>query len=122
MSGDVGRWLPDGRLCIIDRTKDVIISGGENIYTAEVERVLLEHPAIAEAAVLGLPDVKWGELVAALIVLRQGRQLEESEIAEFCRQRMAAYKLPRKLRFVLELPRNSMGKVQKFKAVEQFID
>ncbi len=122
MSGDVGRWLPDGRLCIIDRIKDVIISGGENIYTAEVERVLLEHPAIAETAVLGLPDTKWGEQVAALVVLKQGLQLEESELVEFCRQRMAAYKLPRKLRFVGELPRNSMGKVQKFKAADQFSD
>jgi acyl-CoA synthetase (AMP-forming)/AMP-acid ligase II len=122
MSGDVGRWLPDGRLCIIDRTKDVIISGGENIYTAEVERILLEHPAVAEAAVLGLPDVQWGEIVAALIVLRQHGQLDQSTLTEFCREKLAGFKLPRRMKFVSELPRNSMGKVQKFKAAEQFAD
>jgi acyl-CoA synthetase (AMP-forming)/AMP-acid ligase II len=120
MSGDVGRWLPDGRLCIIDRIKDVIISGGENIYTAEVERVLLEHPGVAEAAALGLPDDKWGEMVAALIVVREGKSLDEAELLEFCRERMAGYKQPRRLLFVTELPRNSMGKVQKFRAAELF--
>ncbi len=118
MSGDIGRWLPDGRLCIIDRKKDVIISGGENIYTAEVERILLEHPDIEEAAVAGLPDPIWGESVTALLVVKQGTSVNPDEMIEFCRERLAAYKLPRRIEFTDELPRNSMGKVQKFKIVE----
>jgi fatty-acyl-CoA synthase len=118
MSGDIGRWLPDGRMCIIDRKKDVIISGGENIYTAEVERVLLEHPDIAEAAVAGLPHPVWGESVTALLVAKTGSSLSQDEMMDFCRERLAAYKLPRRIEFTDELPRNSMGKVQKFKIVE----
>jgi fatty-acyl-CoA synthase len=119
MSGDIGRWLPDGRLCIIDRKKDVIITGGENVYTAEVERVLLEHPDIGEAAVVGLPDPTWGEIVTALVVLAEGAQLHTDDVVAFCRERMAAYKCPRRIEFAAELPRNSMGKVQKFRLVER---
>lgn len=119
MSGDIGRWLPDGRLCIIDRKKDVIISGGENIYTAEVERVLLEHPDIEEAAVVGLLDPKWGESVGALLVTQPGGVPDEDDVRRFCRQQLADYKIPRRIEFTHELPRNSMGKVQKFKAVEK---
>jgi len=118
MSGDIGRWLPDGRLCIIDRKKDVIISGGENIYTAEVERVLLEHPDIDEAAVAGLPDAKWGESVAALLVPKPGVVPDRDGVRNFCREQLAAYKLPRRIEFTDELPRNSMGKVQKFRMIE----
>jgi acyl-CoA synthetase (AMP-forming)/AMP-acid ligase II len=118
MSGDIGRWLPDGRLCIIDRKKDVIISGGENIYTAEVERVLLEHPDVEDAAVAGIPDPRWGESVAALVVPKSGLELDRDGILDFCRQQLAAYKLPRRIETTDELPRNSMGKVQKFRMVE----
>lgn len=118
MSGDIGRWLPDGRLCIVDRKKDVVISGGENVYTAEVERVLLEHPEVMEAAVVGLPDETWGEVVTALVVRTPGSQASNTQIIGFCRERMAAYKSPRRIEFADELPRNSMGKVQKFKIVE----
>ena len=118
MSGDIGRWLPDGRLCIIDRKKDMIITGGENVYTAEVERVLLEHPGVAEAAVVSLPDPTWGERVTALVVPVAEAGLEVDELAAFCRGRMAAYKCPRRIEFAAELPRNSMGKVQKFRIVE----
>jgi acyl-CoA synthetase (AMP-forming)/AMP-acid ligase II len=118
MSGDIGRWLPDGRLCIIDRKKDMIISGGENVYTAEVERVLLEHPEIEEAAVVGLPDPTWGEIVAAMLVVAEGSELGAEEAIAFCRERMAGYKCPRHIEIASELPRNSMGKVQKFKLVE----
>jgi len=118
MSGDIGRWLPDGRLCIIDRKKDMIISGGENVYTAEVERVLLEHPEIEEAAVVGLPDPTWGEIVAAMLVPARDSGLRVEDVTAFCRERMAAYKCPRHIEFAVELPRNSMGKVQKFKLVE----
>jgi len=120
MSGDVGRWLPDGRLCIIDRTRDVIISGGENIYTAEIERVLLEHPEVLEAAVVGLADATWGEMVAALLVCEGSSAPGSEAVINFCRESLAGFKLPRRIQFVSELPRNSMGKVQKFKVVEMF--
>ena len=118
MSGDIGRWLPDGRLCIIDRKKDMIISGGENVYTAEVEQAVLAHPDIDEVAVVGIPDPKWGERVAAVLVLKSQAELEPDAIIAFCRDRLAGYKIPRVIDFAAELPRNSMGKVQKFKIVD----
>ena len=118
MSGDVGIKQPDGRLCIVDRKKDMIITGGENVYTAEVERVLLEHPDVAEAAVAGVPDERWGERVCALIVLRPGAQLQKSVIDQHCRQSLAGYKVPRQIEFAKEIPRNAMGKAIKFRIVE----
>ncbi len=117
MSGDVGIWQPDGRLCIVDRKKDMIISGGENIYTAEVERILHEHPDIIEAAVVGLPDERWGELVTAMIVSRDPA-LDPGAVEAFCRERLAGYKVPRRVIIADELPRNPMGKVQKFRIIE----
>lgn len=117
MSGDVGIWQPDGRLCIVDRKKDMIISGGENIYTAEVERILHEHPDIIEAAVVGLPDDRWGEVVTAMIVSRNP-DLEPKAVEGFCRERLAGYKVPRRVIVTDELPRNPMGKVQKFRIIE----
>ena len=119
LSGDIGRWLPDGRLCIIDRKKDVVISGGENVYTVEVERALLAHDAVEEAAVVGVPDAKWGERVAAMVVTKGRGQLDAKELIAFCRSRLAGYKIPRIIEFADELPRNSMGKVQKFRIVEK---
>ena len=121
MSGDVGIWQPDGRLCIVDRKKDMIISGGENVYTAEVERILHEHPAILEAAVVGLPDERWGELVVALVVARETAPTA-AEVEAFCRERLAGYKVPRRIETARELPRNSMGKVQKFRIVEMLAE
>ena len=121
MSGDIGIFATDGRLCIVDRKKDMIISGGENVYTAEVERILLEHPAVLEAAVVGLEDARWGERVAAMLVLRQpesGEKLDTTEIETFCRGFLAGYKVPRQFEFVDELPRNAMGKVRKNRVVE----
>jgi acyl-CoA synthetase (AMP-forming)/AMP-acid ligase II len=118
MSGDIGIWQPDGRLCIVDRKKDMIISGGENIYTAEVERIIHEHPNVLEAAVVGLPDERWGEMVTALVVPRAGMSIDGGELAAFCRERLAGFKVPRRVEVVGELPRNAMGKVRKFKIVE----
>ncbi|MDP6876909.1 MAG: AMP-binding protein, partial [Alphaproteobacteria bacterium] len=118
ISGDIGIWQEDGRLCIVDRKKDMIISGGENIYTAEVERIVHEHPDVLEAAVVGLPDERWGELVTALVVPREGTSIEGAEVEAFCRERLAAFKVPRRVEVVDELPRNPMGKVQKFKIIE----
>ena len=113
LSGDIGMLLDDGRLCIIDRKKDMIISGGENVYTAEVERVLLEDERIAEAAVVGAPDPKWGEVVTAVVVARPGASLTLESVREHCRRQLAGFKLPQRLEVVDALPRNSMGKVLK---------
>lgn len=118
MSGDVGIWQPDGRLCIVDRKKDMIISGGENVYTAEVERILVEHPGVLEAAVVGIPDAKWGEMVTAMVVPRDGAGLTPEGVIGYCRDNLAHYKAPRRVEIAAELPRNPMGKVQKFRIVE----
>ena len=119
MSGDIGIWQADGRLCIVDRKKDMIISGGENIYTAEVERIVHEHPDILEAAVVGLPDQRWGEMVTAMVVPRAGARIDGADLEAFCRERLAGFKVPRRIEVVGELPRNPMGKVQKFRIIEQ---
>jgi len=119
MSGDVGIRQADGRLCIVDRMKDMIITGGENVYTAEVERVLHEHPDVLEAAVVGLPDERWGEQVTAVVVARDAAIPDTAGLQAFCRGRLAGYKVPRRIELVAELPRNPMGKVQKFKIVER---
>ena len=120
LSGDIGRWLPDGRLCVIDRKKDVIITGGENVYGAEVERVLLGHQAVAEAAVVGIPDARWGQRVAAALVAREGAEVDLGRITDYCREQLAGYKVPRVVQFVDELPRNAMGKIVKFEVAELF--
>lgn len=111
-SGDIGRWLEDGRLYLSDRKKDIIISGGENVYSAEVERVLATCPRVAEAAVIGRPSKRWGEEVVAVVVA--DGPLVESEIESHCRRYLAGFKIPKQIEFVDSLPRNAMGKVQKF--------
>lgn len=118
-SGDVGIRLADGRLTIVDRVKDRIITGGENVYCAEVERVLHEHPDVVEAAVVGLADPTWGELVTAVVVGRAGVTLDPAEVVAFTRANLAHYKCPRRVLVQDALPRNPMGKVQKFRLVEQ---
>lgn len=112
-TGDAGLLDEDGYLYIKDRTKDMIISGGENIYPREIEDVLLQHPAIGDAAAIGVPDDKWGEAVKAVVVLRDRESAEEREIIEFCRARLAPYKCPQSVDFVQALPRNPTGKVLK---------
>lgn len=119
-SGDMGIMLSDGRLTIVDRVKDMIISGGENVYCAEVERVLVEHPDIAEASVVGLPDDRWGERVAAAIVPHVGERPDPAAVIAFVRERLAHYKCPRQVIAVAELPRNAMGKVLKPHLAQQF--
>ncbi|MEE3066143.1 MAG: long-chain-fatty-acid--CoA ligase [Actinomycetota bacterium] len=109
-TGDIGRLDADGYLFIEDRLKDMIITGGENVYGPEVESVLLEHPGIADAAIIGVPDDQWGESVKAIVV---APDLEPVEVIEFCRQHMAGYKCPRTVDFVDELPRNASGKILK---------
>jgi len=112
-SGDLVRVDEEGFVYIVDRKKDMIISGGENIYPAEIEEVLYTHPDILECAVVGFPDIDWGESVKAYIVLKQGKQLTEVDIIEFCKERLASYKKPKEVEFLDELPRNPSGKVLK---------
>jgi fatty-acyl-CoA synthase len=113
-SGDVGYFDDDGFLFICDRLKDMVISGGENVYPAEVEGALYKHESIAEVAVIGLPDEKWGEAVTAVVALHDGRQLTLEELREFAQPMLARYKLPLRLHVVAALPRNPAGKVLKF--------
>ncbi len=117
-TGDIGYFDSEGFLFLCDRVKDMVISGGENVYPAEVESILYGHSAVLEVAVIGLPDEKWGEAVTAVAVLKQGAQLDLEELREFASQSLAKYKLPSRLYFVDELPRNPAGKVQKFKIKE----
>jgi fatty-acyl-CoA synthase len=113
-TGDAAVMHPDGYAEIRDRIKDVIISGGENISSLEVEGVLLRHPAVAEAAIVGLPHEKWGESPYAFVVLRDGKQASEEEIIGFARERLAHFKAPQGVSFVPELPKTATGKIQKY--------
>ncbi|MFL5299238.1 MAG: AMP-binding enzyme, partial [Anaeromyxobacteraceae bacterium] len=117
-SGDLGVWHPDGYIELRDRKKDIIISGGENISTVEIERTLFRHPAVLEAAVVGVPDPKWGEVPKAFVTLRPGVAATEREVIEFCRGQLAHYKCPKKVEFG-PLPKTSTGKTQKFKLREK---
>lgn len=112
-TGDIGQLDGEGFLYIVDRKKDMIVSGGENIASPEVERALYEHPAVLEAAVVGAPDARWGEVPVAFVVCRAGATATESELQEFCRARLARFKVPRAVRFIDALPRNPSGKVLK---------
>ncbi len=112
-TGDVGYYDERGYLYIVDRKKDLIISGGENVYPREVEEVLYQHPAVSEAAVIGLPDEKWIERVHALIVLKKDAHVTPEEIIQFCKERIAKYKAPRSVEFVESLPKNPQGKILK---------
>jgi fatty-acyl-CoA synthase len=116
-SGDLGVKYPDGYIQLKDRSKDIIISGGENISSIEVEDALFKHPAVAAAAVVARPDEKWGETPCAFIELRPGVEASEAELIAWCRQHLAAYKCPRHVVFI-ELPKTSTGKVQKFRLRE----
>jgi fatty-acyl-CoA synthase len=112
-SGDLGVVHPDGYIELRDRAKDIIISGGENISTIEVEQVILQHPAVLECAVIGVPDDRWGETPKAFVTLKPGVSIEPGEIITFCRERLAHFKAPRYVEFG-ELPKTSTGKIQKF--------
>ena len=112
-SGDLGVMHPDGYVELRDRAKDVVISGGENISTIEVEQAVVSHDAVVEAAVIGVPDEQWGERPKAFVVLKPGRDVGEQELIDHCRARIARYKAPKAVEVVDELPRTSTGKVQK---------
>ena len=113
-TGDIGHQDKDGYFYIVDRAKDMIVSGGENIYSGEVEAAIYEIPQVKEAAVFGIPDEKWGELVAAAVVLRPGTNLSAEELKQFCKTKIASYKVPRHIEFITEeLPKSGSGKILK---------
>jgi fatty-acyl-CoA synthase len=114
-TGDGGQIGDDGYLTIMDRKKDVIITGGENVSSIEVEDVLFSHPAVAEVAVIGVPSEKWGETIKALVVLAEGAQVTEAELIAWCKERAAGYKAPTSIEFREVLARTATGKLQKFK-------
>lgn len=112
-TGDVGRLDADGFLAILDRKKDMVVSGGENVYSTEVEQVLSTHPAVKECAIIGLPDSKWGEAVTAVVVAREGSELTLEDVRNHCSADLARYKLPKRLAVVSALPRTVSGKILK---------
>ncbi len=112
-TGDIGMMDEEGYLYIVDRKKDMVISGARNIYPREVEEVLHSHPSVLEAAVIGVPDEYWGESVKAILVLRPGKEASEEEIIAFCKENLASYKKPRFVEFVSSLPKNPGGKIDK---------
>ena len=119
-TGDVGYMDERGYVYILDRTKDMIISGGANVYPREVEEVLLQHPSVSEACVIGVPDELWGEAVRAVVVLEPGRTATAEEIIAFTGERMAGYKKPKSVDFVAELPKNPIGKILKRKLRDRY--
>jgi long-chain acyl-CoA synthetase len=118
-TGDAGCMDGDGYLRVVDRLKDMIITGGENVYSAEVEAALREHPAVAQAAVVGVPDARWGEAVHAVIVPAGAAAPTGAELQAWMRERLAGYKCPRSFSFVAELPLSAAGKVLKTVLREQ---
>ena len=113
-TGDIGRQDKNGYFYIVDRAKEMIVSGGENVYSGEVEAAIYEIPEVKEAAVFGIPDEKWGELVAAAVVLRPGTNLSPEELKQYCKTRIASYKVPRHIEFMTEeLPKSGSGKILK---------
>ena len=119
-TGDVGYLDPDGFLYIVNRIKDMVVTGGENVSSVEVENVLLEHPSVLEAAVIGVPDQRWGETVAAIVALKPGQALTLAQLREFAGQSLARFKMPTKMFVVPTLPRNPAGKISKVQLREEF--
>ena len=113
LTGDVAERDEEGFYRIVGRLKDLVISGGENVYPAEIESVLFEHEAVADVAVIGVPDERWGEACVAFVVLEPGAVADAEELLGHCRERLAKFKVPREVRFVAELPRSGMNKVAK---------
>ena len=112
-TGDVGYLDECGYLFIMDRSKDMIISGGENIYPREIEEVMIQHPAVREVSVIGVPDPKWGEAIKAIVSLIPGESATEKELIDFCKDNLASYKKPKSVNFIDELPKNNYGKILK---------
>ena len=120
-TGDAARQDDEGFVYIVDRWKDMYISGGENVYPAEVENVLFQIPAVADAAIIGVPNERWGEVGLAIIVRKPGQPLEEGDVIRHCLARLARFKVPQSVAFVDVLPRNATGKVLKRELRAQFV-
>ena len=112
-TGDLAYRDADGYFYIVDRKKDMIVTGAENVYPREVEEVLYRHPSVLDAAVIGVPSARWGEAVKAIVVARDGHEIAEAALVEFCRSELAGYKVPGSIDLIDELPRNPSGKVLK---------
>jgi acyl-CoA synthetase (AMP-forming)/AMP-acid ligase II len=119
-TGDLARIDNEGYIYIVDRRKEMLVSGGFNVYPSEIEAVLSQHPAIYEVCVIGVPDDRWGEVVKAVVVLRQGAQVQAQDIIDFCKERLADFKKPRSVDFVNELPKNSNGKLSRKEVRERY--
>ena len=120
-TGDVGYRDADGYFYILDRLKDMIVTGGENVYSGEVEAVIYQHPAVLEAAVFGIPNPQWGELVAACVTRKPGKNLSTDDLTAHCRRFLASYKIPRQIEFSEnELPKGGSGKILKRLLRERF--
>ena len=119
-TGDGGVIGDDGHLTIQDRKKDVIITGGENVSSIEVEDVIFSHPDVAEVAVIGVPDEKWGETIKALVVQAEGSEVTEQELIDYCKSKVRGYKAPSSVEFREALARTATGKLQKFKLREPY--
>ena len=117
-TGDIGKMDEDGYVYLLDRKKDVIISGGYNIYPKELENVLYEHPSVLEAAVIGVPDERLGEVPKAYVVRKEGYRVTASELKQFALERLASYKQIRSIEFIAEIPKTPTGKLMKRKLVE----
>ena len=120
-TGDLGRFDAAGSLWLVDRAKDVVISGGYNVYPREVEEVLLGDPSVGDVAVIGVPDPEWGECVVAYLVAKPGAQIDESALDRRCLDSIARHKRPKSYRVVQQLPRNSAGKVLKTTLRERYV-
>jgi acyl-CoA synthetase (AMP-forming)/AMP-acid ligase II len=112
-TGDAGYMNVDGYVFVVDRIKDMVVTGGENVYSVEVENALAKHPAVAQVAVFGIPDEDWGERVHAAVVLADGESATADELRDFCRDRLANYKIPRSVEFIDALPVSGAGKILK---------
>jgi acyl-CoA synthetase (AMP-forming)/AMP-acid ligase II len=119
-TGDMGYYDQQGYIYIVDRKKDMIITGGENVYPREIEEVLYRHPAVAEAVVIGVPDELWVERVHAVVVLKEGQHAAGDEIMKFCKHHLARYKVPKSVEFVESLPKNPQGKILKRELREKY--
>ena len=119
-TGDIGYYDDRGYIYIVDRKNDMIITGGENVFPREVEEVLYGHPAIREAAVIGVPDEHWVERVHAVVAVKEGKEVTEKELISFCRDRLAKYKAPKTVEFIDSLPKNPAGKILKRELREKY--
>ena len=120
-TGDMGKLDDEGFLYMVDRKKDMIKTGGENVYSREVEEVLLRHPGVEEAAVIGVPHARWGETIKAIVVRKKGSEMGEQELIEFCKTQVASYKKPTAVDFVTSIPKTETGgKVSKWMLREKY--